>query len=102
MRDEEIFLLILVVAFVCLFGGTGLWLVMAGRPRRRGYPACGVCVADVTGAVEGGVCPACGRSFATAGVDPPRRKTRPALLAVGIVFLSIALYIVAVVVPAML
>ncbi len=91
MNDYVIIMTILTTGFVGLFGGSGAWLIVLGWPRFRGYPACGACAADVTGAVAAGICPRCRRWFAQTGVEPPRRKWRPILLALGLMLSVVAL-----------
>jgi hypothetical protein len=82
---------VVMIGIAGVFGGGGSWLIVTGWPRYRSYPSCGACAADVTGSVESGACPACGLSFAKAGVESPRRRSRPILLAIGLMLAAVAL-----------
>ena len=85
MSEDELVFVLAIGAIAAFPGGVGMWLILIGRPRNRGYPACGACAADVTGAVAGGTCPACRTGLARAGGDPPRRKVRLIRMALGLV-----------------
>jgi hypothetical protein len=82
-------LLFLLVVVAPVVGG--IVLIVKGRRRGPGYPACGGCGYDVTASV-GAVdrCPECGGTFVSVGILPPTTR-RPGMQIAGVVLLVLGL-----------
>ncbi len=87
MMISILFLVFLIVPLVI-----GIVLIFASRRGRLNYPACGKCQYNLSGSVgTTDRCPECGALFTQAGILPPDRTRRPALMWVGVAFIAVPL-----------
>lgn len=82
------FLILMVIPVV-----GGVMLIVLGRKRGRGFPACGKCGYDVTGTLgtTNARCPECGSDFGIVGITPAvSQSNKPAVVA-GVVLIALPL-----------
>lgn len=83
--------LILILVVLPVIGG--IMLIVLGRRRGKGFPACGQCGYDVSATLgtANARCPECGSDFGVVGITPAKTKSNKGAILAGIALIALPL-----------